>query len=860
MLRSLEVARSGRLTIVVAPPGYGKTTALAQWYHILRDTGVKVAWYGASEREREPGEFLRMLALALEAGGIDPGDAARRAIADGNSATALDAIVLGIERAQPPAVIILDDFERIDHGPIVALLSDLIEALPEGIHVTIAARRKPTLAISLLRAQGSVRTIDPSELRLDRGELALTLGLASDAPELDLIASQTEGWPVAAQLYRLWRERVASGHGVMPGFGAQASEVAEYLAEQVFGALPDDHQAILADLSILDHADATLGDHIRGRRDSQALLSDIAARLPSLVQHSVADGDIAYRLHPLLSDYARSRLALIPGRAASLHQRAADWYWSRHHHAIAIRHAVLSKDEAPLVILLDALPYLDIFLTFGVAELRVILREIPSALAAARPRIRLMNTLIHFKSGFFIEAEQMRAAIAQDCVDPLATDPDSVRLQRESIALQLLYTIYIDGPAVDSAALHDRLRALSPGMPLMWSWSENTRLVELQEAGDLARASQALAKGRESYRLSGEVEFAELNLLTHDLLLDLAYGRLRTAHERAAVIQRRPATRRFGEQWQHAMARIATAAVDYDRSYRAQSAEVMRIALVDFGTGEAWFDQYAIAFPVMIDVTFRRHGVDEALREAARLGDEVDRRGLRCLAGLMRWITLTLYARAGDLTRAATMEQHARHVLAPSTTRIAWRERDLAARGLAALALARGDAAEVMRIAAAMVSDGVEGARLGTQVKGLVQLALGQDLAGATGDADATLHEAIRIAYPEGFVAAFAEEGRAIIPLLRRTLRGDAQTLPERHVQAILRTIDGERQFAAANSLTDREAEILAHLADGASNKLIGRRLGLSDNTIKFHLKKIYAKLGVGSRKAAVAHAQAPGS
>jgi DNA-binding NarL/FixJ family response regulator len=52
------------------------------------------------------------------------------------------------------------------------------------------------------------------------------------------------------------------------------------------------------------------------------------------------------------------------------------------------------------------------------------------------------------------------------------------------------------------------------------------------------------------------------------------------------------------------------------------------------------------------------------------------------------------------------------------------------------------------------------------------------------------------------------------------------------------------------NSLTNREREIIFALAEGLSNKEVGRRLGLSEGTVKVHLHNIYSKLGVKNRTA----------
>ncbi|WP_157220198.1 LuxR C-terminal-related transcriptional regulator [Flavisphingomonas formosensis] len=852
VLRSLDVARRGRLTLVLGPPGYGKTTALAQWYGRLRAGATKAAWYSASEGEREPTQFLRMLVLALEAGGIDPGPAARRAIGDGSAEAMVDGIVLGLEQIEEPIVIIVDDYERVDHPPIAACVTELLDALPGEVHLVLATRRKPSLAIATLRAMGSVRVIDPEELRLDMGELAATLDLPADAPELAAIQAQTEGWPVAVQLYRLWRQRFADGTP-MPAFSGRAAEVADYLAEQVVAALPSDQQAVLTALSIVEHVEASFADAIRDADDSAAVLESIARSLPSLIQQTVSEGEVAYRIHPLLSDYARSRLALEPGRAAQLHQRAARWLAGHDRYPDAVRHAVLSKDEAFLVAMLDRLPFRAVFIAYGVSELRAILREVPPAMLAGRPRMRLMNALVLFKEGFFREAEQMRQAV-DALIDEAAEGGGDLRL--ESRALALLFTVYMQGTEADYQAHIEWLLARAPTDPLTWGWCENVLLVVRQERGLLDDALVSLERTRQAFQAAQGTDFGLLQLLIHDMLIGLAHGSLRAVQEKAGALLRRDPASMIGERCLHAMARMLAALVDYQRSYRPQAAEEMRIALAEYGRGEAWFDQYAIAMPVIVDVTYRRHGLAEALRELDAAGRDYAQRGMICLDGIRLGVELCCHVRAGDLGELDVLEAACRAKLAGFESGEApWREGEMLLRALASLSLARGDAVEATLFAGRLIEEGRLGRRAGAQIKGGVLLARARLMAGEMAEAERLLADAVRAASAEGIVSAFAEEGRTLAPLLRHVMAEDSSRLVQRHAVAILRAIDAEQQFADADALSDREAEIVAHLADGASNKLIARRLGLTENTIKFHLKKIYGKLGVSTRKQAAARA-----
>jgi LuxR family maltose regulon positive regulatory protein len=817
----------------------------------LVEAAVKVAWYSASEAEREPTQFLRLLVLALEAGGIDPGPAARRASGDGSADAILDGIVLGMERLDQAIVLIIDDYDRIDHPQIAACVTELLEALPRDVNLVLATRRKPSLAIATLHAQGSVRVIDPDELKLSVEELATTLGLQPGAPELLPVLAQTEGWPVAVQLYRLWRQRVADG-AVMPAFGGHAAEVADYLAERVLAALPPEHQAVLITLSIVEQVEATFADAIREADDSAAMLEVIASALPSLVQQTASDGEIAYRVHPLLSGYAFNRLALQPGRAALLHQRAARWLAQHDRYPDAVRHAVLSKDELFLAEMLAHLPYRTLFLAYGIGELRAVLREIPPGMLAAMPRMQLMRALVLFKEGFFREAEQLRLEI-DAAIDDSAEDGPALRV--ESRALAALFGVYMGGTAANYSEKIAWLLANAPADPLIWGWCENVLIAMQQQRGLLDEASTAMERSRQAYQATLGANFALLQLLVHDMLISLARGALRSVQDKAVELLRRDPASLVGEHRLHAMARMLAGFVDYQRSYRPQAAEEMRIALAEYGRGEAWFDQFAIAMPVIVDVTYRRHGLAEAQHELEAARRDYGQRGMVCLDGMLLGVELVCLVRAGKLAGIEDMEATCRAKLIDSATDHApWREREILLRGLCGLALVRGEAQESASLASKLIDEGRRGGRLGAQLKGLVLLALSR--AADISAADADMLEAVRLASGEGIVSPFAEEGRSVVPSLRRIIIADEPSkVIQRHAAVILRVIDAEQQFAHADSLSDREAEIVAHLADGASNKLIARRLGLTENTIKFHLKKVYAKLGVSTRRQAVARA-----
>ncbi|MFW7267647.1 LuxR C-terminal-related transcriptional regulator [Gluconacetobacter sp. Hr-1-5] len=854
ILRSLDVARQGRLTIILGPPGYGKTSVLTQWHARLTAAGVNVAWYSALETEREPLQFLRMLVLALEAGHVDPGDAARRILFDGDTDAALDALALGLDNLPQPVTIILDDFDKVDHPRIIECLSMLVEATSEHVHFVLSTRHKPALPIALLRAQGSVRVIEPGELKLRGRELADALDLPEDAPELAAIAEQTEGWPIAVQLYRLWRERVG-GMQSMPRFSGLASEMADYFAEQIFGHLSACHQAALIELSIVDVIELSLADHVRDAYDSAHVLQQVARALPSLVQQSILDGEVGYRLHPLLAEYARGRLAVMPGRMGVLHARAAIWFERQRRYVDAVRHAVQSKDDGLLQLLLSRLPFLEVFLSAGVGHLRAIIREIPAMALQDSPRMRLAAILVYFKEGFHREAAQMVSAMVEES-DRLLFSEEQAKAERErflteSRALMSFFAVDMLGPLVLPTLSVATLREQSANMPMMWGWYENLELVLQQQIGEIDAAALALERARTAYGTIDGLHHADMHLVCHEILLDLARGDLHRVKERNLAVRRRLPVHMAGERSLHAMARIADACIEYLQTYRPSAAEEMRIALFEFGRNEAWFDQYALALPVIVEVSFRRHGRDPALKELAVTAADLRQRGMEALEGLLSALALFVHARSGDVP--AELEARCRDLVMPPASDRPWLEREWCLRALAMVALIRDTPDEAEKFSEELIRVSRSGGRLVGEVWGMV---LGARVALWREDRDVARGmalQAVQLSQQQQIVAPFAEIQDGLAELLGELVEEMPSEFGRRHIDAILRAIANERSLTATDALSDREAEIMAHVADGASNKLIARRLGISDNTVKFHLKKIYAKLGVSGRKAAVA-------
>src|SRR5690606_20337649 len=182
------------VTLVCAPAGYGKTTALAAWCA----TRGRVGWLSIEDDDNDPASFCRLVsaALSLPADQGDPSappDPRRWAARVVNTLAAAPGIV----------TLVLDDYHRIVHGAIHESLEYLVAHLPDQVRLVIAARRPPPLPLARWRAPGRMADVDTSDLRLASEEtsafLADVIGVRLPGPLAAELHTRTEGWLAGVQ-------------------------------------------------------------------------------------------------------------------------------------------------------------------------------------------------------------------------------------------------------------------------------------------------------------------------------------------------------------------------------------------------------------------------------------------------------------------------------------------------------------------------------------------------------------------------------------------------------------------------------------------------------------------------------------
>jgi LuxR family maltose regulon positive regulatory protein len=342
LLDLLDAASRTPVVAVLAPPGYGKTTLLAQWAeHDPRAFG----WLTVDRRDNDPAVLLRSLAAALDR--IEPVDRDLLDAADGQGAavdTVLPRLGSALSRAELPAVVVLDDIHLLQNVACLDAVTRLIGYLPEGSQLAIAGRGEPPLPLARLRAEGRVVEVGPEDLAMDDGEASSLLELGDvDSARVDVaeLVRRTEGWPVALHfaVRGAGRRRAARALALT----GDDRVMVDYLEFELLSHLPERLVSFLTRCSVLDRMSGPLCDDVLATTGSADVLESLARS--GLLTIPLDRRRRWYRLHRLFRELLRSQLERSePGLAVELTRRAAEWCAAHDLPDPAIEYAMAAGD------------------------------------------------------------------------------------------------------------------------------------------------------------------------------------------------------------------------------------------------------------------------------------------------------------------------------------------------------------------------------------------------------------------------------------------------------------------------------------------------------------------------------------
>jgi LuxR family maltose regulon positive regulatory protein len=340
------LARSAApIVCVVAPPGYGKTTLLAQW---AQRKDRRVGWVTVDARDNDPAVLLTYLAVALDRiEPIDPEVLGTLALPGGFvAATVVPRLAAAMSAMTAPVAVVFDHVEMLHNRQCLDAVAELAMQLPVGSQLALASRTTPPLPLPRLRAQGRVVELGVAELAMDLPEARALLEQVRVADEhAEDLHRRTEGWPVGLYLagLALQADAGAEDPGVGTAFSGEDRLVADYLWSELLSRLPAAKVSFLTRTAVLDRMCGALCDAVLETSGSAGMLESLADS--NLLLVPLDRRREWYRYHHLFRDLLSAELERRePGLVPRLHLRAAAWCEANGLEETAVDHAQAAGD------------------------------------------------------------------------------------------------------------------------------------------------------------------------------------------------------------------------------------------------------------------------------------------------------------------------------------------------------------------------------------------------------------------------------------------------------------------------------------------------------------------------------------
>jgi LuxR family transcriptional regulator, maltose regulon positive regulatory protein len=836
------------LTIVSAGPGWGKTLAAAAWATAASHT----AWVSLDEGDSAPPVFWSCVLAALRRTGAVSSDNPLAELIPGPTFDdeAVRRIRYGLSRLPHPIALVLDDFHEIrDPGVLHGLDLLLRHPLPQ-LRLVLLTRIDPMLTLHRLRLSGDLVEIRAADLAFNADE-ATTLfaqqGL-NVSVSLTRLLDWTDGWAAGLRMAAL-SLRLDSSGSRLDAFTTDNRTVADYLTTEVLAAQPHDLREFLLHTCITDKLTGDLANAITGEDNGEQRLDQLERANAFVVALGVSGH--WYRYHPMMRDMLRHQLLMLkPNVVAEMHRRASNWFAIHDHPIDAMRHAVSAGDwrllgrllatrTAPRLLsterdvigrILDQLPEADV--DDGVAEVHLC--------RAARCVVKAQF------EGLDVHLARAWAALPQ--IDPDVQPAAQVLLHLLS-TLQGRIVGDVDAVILQSAKALDLLRGEAATLPAARDYT----IVALNNYGTGLLWSGADKEAERSLREAlGSVpqgpEVARMNALGHLGLIAASAGRLRMAHEHAIAAVDLANVRGWQTLEQVSAAYLALALVNFQWNDLEEADRLLHLGLAaqPLHTDRLPSTAMQITQVRVLTARGRLAHAGELLREVVRAPIAWEPP-----AFLTRWQKL---AEAElDLARGDAAGAVRRLTLSDEHSPIADQERACLARAL----LLNGDPDKAAQLVAPLHDLAVDRA---AEVEAWLIAAVLASNKREDHRANAAAQRAIGLAIDDEIRRPFTLfDGQGLPRLLAHLLRviPVSQALAREFLSGLPH--HNQRPFSGGliEPLTDRELTVLEHLPTMLSNAEIAGEMYVSVNTVKAHLKTLYRKLDVSSRREAITRARA---
>jgi LuxR family transcriptional regulator, maltose regulon positive regulatory protein len=875
LIERLNRGLHGKLTLISAPAGFGKTTLVSAWIARMERPS---AWLSLEVEDNDPARFLTYLVAAFQTVIPELGSEVLGMLRSAQPPpmdSMLTALVNEITTRSDPFVLVLDDYHLIDAQPVDDALTFLIEHLPPPLHLVMTTREDPPFPLARLRARGQLTELRAADLRFSSAEavefLNTAMGLRLSAADIGVLEDRTEGWIAGLQLAALSLQGHEDAAQFVRTFAGNHRYIVDYLVEEVLRRQPETNRRFLLQTAILDRLHGPLCDAVTGQVQG-------AARLEALERGNffvipLDDQRQWYRYHHLFAEVLATQLrAEQPELVPTLHRRASDWYAHQAMAANAIRHALAAENFERAAELVE-LAFPEMLRNRQEATLVSWLQALPPELFQVRPVLSAGYASALMSTGEF-EGVDAYLQNAERWLDS-TTGPNVRREARPSemvvvdeagfrrlpgwIAVSRAGLALTRGDVAATVTYARRALALVPEDDHLGRGAAAALLgLASWASGDLEAAHQSYSDSLASMQRAGHLsDIFGCALALADM--EMAQGRLHEARrtfERAlqlTAVPGAPALRGMADM------HVGLSELALERNDFALALEYLRQSQ-DLGE-HAGLPQNPYRRRVAMA---RIHAAQGDLDAAVDLLEEAERRYTTDFSPPVRPVPALktrVWIAQGKLAEALGWAREAGLSARDDLSYV--REFDHLTLARVLIARSQNDRAdgcleEAIGLLERLLEAAEAGGRTGSIIEILVLQAIAHQLQSDLPAALGSLERSLTLAEPEGYVRIYVDEGPPMAVLLEVAAR---HGIAPDYVRRLRSALGEAKDHAPANQtliepLSERELDVLRLLGTDLSGPEMARELVVSPNTVHTHIGNIYSKLGVNNRRAAVRRAQ----
>lgn len=856
----LEPVLHSRAAVLHAPAGFGKTSLLASWRSKLKDQSVPVAWLSLDDHDQDLFQFLTYVMEACKAGGLITNSELPipQSGVSGPPRAIEGAVLTELNKCSGHQVLILDDFHRADGPDNCRFVNQLLASVPSNIHIVISTREYPIgLAFADLRAHDELVEIDQSALQFSEDEIHTYLGSLIESSEPGdwpkQLFARTEGWPIALKTVRRWVTDGASLRETLEQISGRSSDLSDYFLEQVFENLTESEQAFLMKTSILERVNGDLANVLCESVNAWEVLEELERR--DLFVQSLDRERTWYRYHRLFSEFLQERMRRrFDGLSSELHRIASQWFQENGFDAEAVQHVIASGQATPVAQLFEYLGGWHYVLQGHGAVLDRALSIVDGEMLVKYPRLWLGQIFLSVRRGEIDRAEELFDQL--NTARKGSKDADA-HFNSELLVVQSILNVYGDKTITDGEI--EQLEALSESLPiesdLMHAVRCNILCAMYAQRGSFDACVAAGDKAIRHFRAMGSV-WGETFIYFHEGYACMAQGRLRDAEVLYAT-GHDLAIEHFGASSDlAAIASAFLAEAAYEKNNIHEATQLLDFALHHIERSDAWLEVYVAAYTTALKLARASSNWDLFAEIKNRANSTASNRGLPRLRAIVEMQALELEQLDSGADHDENLIVRVENAVDNSADHLALRQ--LSVSVAARTQLKEGNNQKAIELLERHSKRSFEKRLIRSFVSNSILLAVAHWAENQHDAAIVAFEAALSPSLFEGIKRPFIDEGDAIVDVIRDLTRASEKQRGNRLRDRFLAELMMEIKAASSvphsdqDALSPREQEVLRYLVQGRSNREIGEAIPISINTVKFHVKNIFEKLGVTTRKDAV--------